>query len=228
MGEVVGVGRVLPAQKVLEVEQTLQARDATLVLLKANLLRAQQKMKTQANKKRREVNFEVGDLVYVKLRPYRQRTVTERLNEKLAPRYFGPFPILSRISGVAYRLQLPPGASIHPVFHVSQLRAALGPHQQSSQLPPSLTADLEWLLNPEDVLSIRPGTHKTPPQALIKWENLPETEATWEDFAVIQDQFPHFHLEDKVKLVGGIDRPPLTYVYARRGKKGNMINTTSD
>uniref|UniRef100_A0A803PSM5 RNA-directed DNA polymerase n=1 Tax=Cannabis sativa TaxID=3483 RepID=A0A803PSM5_CANSA len=207
--------------KVSEVEQQLQARDAVLVLLKENLQRAQQNMKAQADKKSRDVHFEIGDLVYVKLRPYRQRTVAKRCNEKLAPRFFGPFPVLARVGPAAYRLQLPPAAAIHPVFHVSLLRAALGPHQQPTTLPPTLTADLEWLLEPEEVLAIRPGTHKMAPQALIKWANLPAFEATWEDFSVIQDQFPHFHLEDKVRLVGGgIDRPPITFVYSRRSKKG--------
>ena len=73
------------------------------------------------------------------------------------------------------------------------------------------------MLEPESLLEVRPGSHKEAPQALIKWRHLPTFEATWEDFGVIQDQFPAFHLEDKVKLLaGGIDRPPLTYVYARR------------
>uniref|UniRef100_A0A803P5M9 Uncharacterized protein n=1 Tax=Cannabis sativa TaxID=3483 RepID=A0A803P5M9_CANSA len=131
-----------------------------------------------------------------------------------------PFPVLACVGKASYRLQLPPDASIHPVFHVSLLRTALGPHQQASPLPPGLTDDLEWLLELNSLLAIHPGSHKTSPQALIKWQHLPESEATWEDFVVIRDQFPQFHLEDKVRfLAGGIDRPPLTYVYARRNKK---------
>ena len=69
------------------------------------------------------------------------------------------------------------------------------------------------------MLGIRPGTQKEHPQALIQWKNLPACDATWEDFGVIRDQFPNFHLEDKVKLLGGgIDRPPLMYVYSRKSK----------
>ena len=208
--------------RVSAVEQNLKARDEILGLLKQNLQRAQQKMKAQADKKRKDIQFKVGDMVYVKLRPYRQRTVAKRLNEKLAPRFFGPLPITARIGAATYKLQLPPDAKIHPVFHVSVLRAALGPNQQATKLPPGLTAELEWVLKPEEVLDFCPGTHKAPPQALIKWANIPAFEATWEDFPVIQEHFPDFHLEDKVRLRGGgIDRPPVSYVYARRGRESN-------
>lgn len=40
-------------------------------------------------------------------------------------------------------------------------------------------------------------------EVLVKWENLPDSEATWESAPLIHQQFPAFHLEDKVKLHGG-------------------------
>uniref|UniRef100_A0A803QC89 Tf2-1-like SH3-like domain-containing protein n=1 Tax=Cannabis sativa TaxID=3483 RepID=A0A803QC89_CANSA len=129
--------------------------------------------------------FRIGDMVYVKLQPYRQHTVAKRPNEKLSPRNCGLFQVLAHIRTIAYWLQLPSEATIHLVFHVSLLRTALGPNQQASPLPPGLTANLEWMLEPETVLGICRKTHKTSPQALIKWQNLLELEATWEDFSVI-------------------------------------------
>ena len=90
-----------------------------------HLRRARDIMKKQADKKRSERTFVVGDVVFVKLQPYVQTTVARRTNHKLAFRYFGPFKIIRAVNPVAYGLQLPEGAKVHPVFHVSQLRRAI-------------------------------------------------------------------------------------------------------
>ncbi|KAI5436155.1 hypothetical protein KIW84_022565 [Lathyrus oleraceus] len=111
--------------RVEAVAADLVDRDEALRQLKHNLLRAQQQMKKYADKKRRDVSLEVGEWVFLKLRPHRQQTVARRINQKLAPRYFGPYPILARVGAVSYRLKLPESARIHSVFHVSQLKKCL-------------------------------------------------------------------------------------------------------
>lgn len=93
-------------------------------LIKQHLLRAQQRMKSQADKHRSERVFAVGDLVYLKLQPYVQASLAPSSNKKLAFKFFGPYVILEKIGSVAYRLQLPDSATIHPVFHVLQLKKA--------------------------------------------------------------------------------------------------------
>lgn len=62
-------------------------------------------MKFQANKKRRHVEFNIGDLVLVKLQPYHQSFLALRKHQKLGLRYFGPFPITAKVGTIAYRLE---------------------------------------------------------------------------------------------------------------------------
>jgi len=100
-------------------EEWLKERDLLTKLIQQQLLRAQQRIKSQADKKRSERIFQVGDLVYVKLQPYIQTMVASRSNQKLSFRFFGPFRVLQRVGRVAYKLDLPPSSKIHPVVHVS-------------------------------------------------------------------------------------------------------------
>ena len=69
--------------------------------------------------RRRELTFEVGDYVYLKVSPMRG-IKRFKVKGKLAPRYIGPFPILERRGEVAYQLGLPARLlDVHNVFHVS-------------------------------------------------------------------------------------------------------------
>lgn len=102
------------------VDELLKKRDNLLSKLRSNMEAAQKRMVSQANKHRREVDFTVGDMVYLKLRPYRKRTVAQRRNEKLSPRYFGPYEVIQKIGKVAYKLKLPSHNNINPVFQVSR------------------------------------------------------------------------------------------------------------
>ena len=91
-------------------------------LIQQHLLTAQSRQKTYADVRRRPLEFEVGDHVFLKVMPKRG-VVRFRKRGKLSPRFIDSFKILERIGNVAYRLALPPNMSgAHEVFHVSMLR----------------------------------------------------------------------------------------------------------
>jgi hypothetical protein len=73
-----------------------------------------------------EHNFEVGDLVFLRLQPYRQSSLKKSWAEKLKPRFYGPYRIVCRVGEVSYELELTEGSKIHNVFHVSCLKKAMG------------------------------------------------------------------------------------------------------
>ena len=112
-------------------------------------------MKKFADMKRREVEFQTGDYVFLKLRPYKQTSLWKKRNEKLSPKYFGPYRILERIGTVAYKLELPSTAATHPVFHVSQLKKARGDIKETQPLDPYVNECHEWITQPEEIYAYR-------------------------------------------------------------------------
>ena len=85
------------------------------------MLASQSRQKSYSNLKRRGVEFQVGDHVFLRVSPLRG---VKRFGVwgKLSPRFVGPFEILERVGEVAYRLAMPPALSgVHDVFHVSML-----------------------------------------------------------------------------------------------------------
>lgn len=85
-------------------------------------------MKAQANGKRRDVNYQIGDWVLLKLHPRRKTTTkgSQEVSGKLAKWFYGPFQVIESIGPVAYKLQLPEEVKIHPVFHCSKLKPFRG------------------------------------------------------------------------------------------------------
>lgn len=109
----------------LKLEEWLHDRAVMSKLIQQHFLRAKQKMKAQAGKKRSVREFQVGDLVYLKLQPYVQLSVARRSSHKLCFKYFRPYKIIQKVGKIAYKLDLPEGSLIHPVIHVSQLKKAI-------------------------------------------------------------------------------------------------------
>ena len=80
------------------------------------------RQKAYADFKRKDIEYEMADKVFLKVSPWR-KVLRFRKKRKLSPRFIGPYEVLERIEPVAYRLALPPElANLHDVFHVSKLR----------------------------------------------------------------------------------------------------------
>ncbi|RZB65537.1 hypothetical protein D0Y65_041560 [Glycine soja] len=119
-------------------------------------------------------------------------------------RFFGPFKILAKVGAVAYKLELPAEARIHNVFHVSQLQLFKGTLGEQYSPLPLTTTESGPIIMPSKLLQVRTllkGNQKVP-QVLVQWEGTDEAEATWENVAEFQANFPNFNLEDKVVLKG--------------------------
>jgi hypothetical protein len=103
----------------------LQEAEKQVHIIRHNLKTAQSRQKSYADNRRRELIFEVGDFVYLKVSPMRGMK-RFKVKGKLSPRYIGPFKILERKGEVAYQLELPDSLSdVHDVFHVSQIKKCL-------------------------------------------------------------------------------------------------------
>lgn len=171
------------------VSRDLLDREEALKQLKYHLARAQERMKKTTDKHRRDESFSVGDWVFLKLRPHCQQSVVRRINRKLSARFYGPFQVIARIGPVAYKLLLPEGSKIHPVFHVSLLKRAIGDGLSAPVLPKGLEMDPDDFPTPKKCLAVREVTkHGTKqPQWLIQWEHGSTDSATWEDAFLIQN-----------------------------------------
>lgn len=109
-----------------KVDSELLENDLMLKELKEILGTSINLMKEQHDRKRREEEFQVGDWVYLKLRPYRQQSISQKALYKLGSRYYGPFQVTEHIGAIAYQLALSDDAQIHVVVHISQLKHRLG------------------------------------------------------------------------------------------------------
>ena len=167
----------------------MQERQLMLDLVRQHLIRAKDIMRHQADKKRSEHSFQIGEWVFLKAQPYVQSSLAPRSNQKLAFKFFGPYQILSKMGAVAYKLKLPASSMVHPVFHVSQLKKLVGQHHEVTADIPDHT--FQWSV-PETIIQrrcITKGTNKIQ-QVLIKWSNMLVSLATWEDMEPLRQQFP--------------------------------------
>lgn len=184
----------LPRTLLPEARATVEEREKMTQQLRGNLLQAQDRMKYFADLKRTERRLQVGDNVYLKVQPFRQNAFGLRGSLKLRSKYYGPYRVLAQAGKVAYKLQLPETAQIHPVFQISHLKKHLGSNAIPLPNVPLVTDEGKLKTTPFAVLDKRVIQRNNAPLAqwLVHWENLAPTDATWEDLPFLQATFPAF------------------------------------
>jgi hypothetical protein len=161
--------------------------------VKENLKIAQSRKKSYADLKRKDVSFEIGEHVYLKVSPLRG-TKRFHVKGKLSPRYVGPYPIVKKIGKVTYKLELPPELTgVHPVFHVSQLRKCVVVEKRVPAQALDVQETLEYLEYPVRILdwAERSTGSTTTRFCKVLWSNHSEHEATWEKESVMREKYPH-------------------------------------
>jgi transposase InsO family protein len=177
----------------------LQEAEEKVRMIREYLKAAQSRQKSYADKRRRELTFQIGDFVYLRVSPLKgmQRF---QVKGKLAPRYIGPFKILDRRGEVSYQLEMPPELSeVHDVFHVSLLRKCLEVPEKPEifknidHRSVDINKDLTYREMPIRILEEAYRTTRTRSIKFLKvqWSNHTEEEATWEREDYLQKEFPN-------------------------------------
>ncbi|KAL0556899.1 hypothetical protein IC582_005416 [Cucumis melo] len=161
--------------------------------IRSRMHTAQSRQKSYADVRRKDLEFEVGDKVFLKVAPMKGVLRFERRG-KLSPRFVGPFEILERIGPVAYRLALPPSLStVHNVFHVSMLRKYVpDPSHVVDYEPLEIDENLSYVEQPVEVLAreVKTLRNKEIPLVKVLWRNHRVEEATWEREDDMRSRYP--------------------------------------
>ncbi|GAV61070.1 Chromo domain-containing protein [Cephalotus follicularis] len=164
------------------------------MIVKKSLLVAQSLQKNYADRRRRKLEFEKGDHVFLRILPSKGLS---RFGQKgkLAPRYIGPYDILERVGEVAYQIALPPNLSnVHNVFHVSMLRKYVpDPSHMLSYDPGFISDNLSYEEQPMRILDRKEKAlrSKTIPMVKVLWQFHEAEDATWEHEAEMMETFPY-------------------------------------
>ena len=162
-------------------------------MIRQRLLTAQSRQKSYADIRRRPLEFEVGDNVFLKVMPKRG-VVRFGKRGKLSPRFIRPFEILERVGTVAYQLALTPSMSgVHEIFHVSMLRKYtpnLAHVVDWGQI--EVDTDVTFEYGPVCILDSRDQVlrRKTVRLMRVLWRHYGVEESTWEHEDTMRATYP--------------------------------------
>jgi hypothetical protein len=171
------------------VEYHIKHQQEVLQVLKDNLTMGHDRMKQQANQHHSEISFEVGDWVFLRLQPYNNMYLKQdKKDNKLSPKYYGPYKVLQKIGTVEYKLEFTASSRVHLVFHVSCLKKVIGDTVPVQTIFPVLEKEGKIILDPKVIIATRINQlrNRSISVYLIKWRKLPTEDCTWEDESFVQ------------------------------------------
>ena len=178
----------------MECPKIVQLTVDKIDVIKNKLKVAQDRQKSYADQHRKEMEFQVGEKVFLKVSPW--RGIMRFGNKgKLSPRYIGPYEIVEKIGPLAYKLALPPNlARIHDVFHVSMLRRYRSdPSHVLKDSEVILAENLSYAEEPVTIVDhkIKQLRQREIPMVKIVWKHHGVEEATWATEEKMRRDYPH-------------------------------------
>ncbi|KAD5508094.1 hypothetical protein E3N88_15797 [Mikania micrantha] len=169
-----------------------------IVQIRKRMAAARDKQKSYADKRRKPLEFQVGDRVLLKISPWKG-VIRFGKRGKLNPRYIGPFEITKRIGPVAYELNLPDElSSVHNVFHISNLKKCLSDETLVIPLE-EIQIDEQLNFMEEPVMIMDRETKKLKlskiPIVKVRWNSRRGPEFTWEREDQMKQKYPHLFME---------------------------------
>ncbi|KAI3797668.1 hypothetical protein L1987_32929 [Smallanthus sonchifolius] len=165
-----------------------------IIQIRKRMAAAHDRQKSYADKRRKPLEFQVGDMVLLKVSPWKG-VIRFGKRGKLNPRYVGPFKIVKRIGLVAYQLDLPEGLSgVHNVFHISNLKICLADESLAVPLEElQIDEQLRFIEEPVEIIDREVKTLKCSKIAIFKvrWNSKRGPEFTWERGDQMMRKYPN-------------------------------------
>ena len=187
----------------------IQETEEKVKMIRERLKLAIDRHKSYVDMKRKDIRYEIGEKVFLKVSPWKKVMRFEK-NGKLSPRFLGPYEVIEKVGLVAYILALPPELEkIHNVFHVSMLRRYRSdPSHVVSSETIELRPDLSYEEVPVEILALEVKelrNKKNPLDKVLRRNH--KTDTTCESEETIRQQYPQLfnegNFDDEIFLSGG-------------------------
>ncbi|KAI3802153.1 hypothetical protein L1987_30280 [Smallanthus sonchifolius] len=184
--------------------ELIQETSDKIIQIRDNIRVARSRQKSYVDKRRKPLEFQVGDLVLLKVSPWKG-VIRFGKKGKLAPRYVGPFKILERIGKVSYKLELPPSlGNVHPTFHISNLKKCLADENLHIPLDDvRIDETMHFVEKPVEIMDreVKQLKRSRIPIVKVRWESKRGPEFTWEQEDQMKLKYPHLFIDTVVTSI---------------------------